>query len=85
MAAGLEVRMPANHDLHKKTPSFVTLRRMQLKAQRPNLAKCPATPADDLWSAKDLYTDSSLCPICVITNHYEARYRRLANRMADDD
>jgi len=47
------------------------------------MARC--AQCDHLWPAEDLYTDSGLCPNCVITNHYEARQRRLANRMADDD
>ena len=47
------------------------------------MARC--AQCDELWPAEDLYTDSGLCPNCVITNHYEARQRRLANRMADDD
>ena len=45
--------------------------------------RCPQ--CDHLWPAEDLYTDSGLCPNCVITKHYEARQRRLANRMADND
>ena len=47
------------------------------------MSRCPQ--CDHLWPAEDLYTDSGLCPNCVITNHYEARQRRLANRMADDN
>jgi len=41
------------------------------------MSRCPQ--CDHLWPAEDLYTDSGLCPNCVITNHYEARQRRLAN------
>ena len=47
------------------------------------MSRCPQ--CDHLWPAEDLYTYSGLCPNCVITNYYEARQRRLANRMADDD
>jgi hypothetical protein len=39
------------------------------------MARC--AQCDDLWPAEDLYTDSGLCPNCIINNHYEARRRRL--------
>jgi hypothetical protein len=81
MVAGLEVWMPANHNLR------VSVSRRSIRDAAANvvesseielseMSRCPH--CNDFWPAEDLYTNSGLCPNGVITNHYEARQRRLA-------